>query len=78
MNAAKLGTVKRAHGALQVTYAGKPLYRFFEDMPGQVNGKHHWDVGASGPSVATVPATPAKYRLKDPVDQRPVPEGLGL
>lgn len=38
VNAAKLGTVKRAHGALQVTYAGKPLYRFFEDTPGQVSG----------------------------------------
>jgi len=38
VNAAKLGTVKRAHGALQVTYAGKPLYWFSEDSPGQVNG----------------------------------------
>jgi len=38
VNAAKLGTVKRSHGALQVTYAGKPLYWFSGDSPGQVNG----------------------------------------
>jgi len=38
VSVAKLGTVKRAHGALQVTYAGKPLYRFSEDTTGQVNG----------------------------------------
>jgi predicted lipoprotein with Yx(FWY)xxD motif len=39
VNAAKLGTVKRAHGALQVTYAGKPLYWFSADTAGgQVNG----------------------------------------
>src|SRR5579863_9293882 len=31
VNAAKLGTVKRAHGALQVTYAGKALYWFSGD-----------------------------------------------
>jgi predicted lipoprotein with Yx(FWY)xxD motif len=39
VNAAKLGTVKRAKGALQVTYAGKPLYWFSGDKAvGQVNG----------------------------------------
>jgi predicted lipoprotein with Yx(FWY)xxD motif len=36
--ASKLGTVKRS-GGLQVTYAGKPLYRFSEDTAaGQVKG----------------------------------------
>ena len=38
MNASKLGTVKRRGGALQVTYAGKALYWFYEDSrpgPGQ-------------------------------------------
>jgi len=39
VGAAKLGTIKRAGGALQVSYAGKPLYWFFKDKsPGQVNG----------------------------------------
>jgi predicted lipoprotein with Yx(FWY)xxD motif len=39
VNAAKLGTIKRANGALQVTYNGKPLYRFVGDTAaGQVHG----------------------------------------
>jgi predicted lipoprotein with Yx(FWY)xxD motif len=39
VSASKLGTVKRAHGALQVTYAGKALYWFSGDTSaGQVNG----------------------------------------
>lgn len=39
VSASKLGTVKRSGGALQVTYAGKPLYFFVGDTgSGQVNG----------------------------------------
>ncbi len=39
VDTAKLGTVARANGALQVTYAGKPLYWFVKDAaPGQVKG----------------------------------------
>jgi len=39
VNASLLGTVKRAGGQLQVTYAGKALYWFFKDKaPGQVKG----------------------------------------
>ncbi len=39
MNAAKLGTVTRSGGVLQVTYGGKPLYWFVGDTSaGQVNG----------------------------------------
>jgi predicted lipoprotein with Yx(FWY)xxD motif len=39
VNAARLGTVKRKSGSLQVTYGGKPLYYFVKDTAaGQVNG----------------------------------------
>ena len=45
VDATKLGTVKRRGGALQVTYAGKPLFWFYEDSrPNQVKGdvKDKW------------------------------------
>ncbi len=39
VSAAKLGTVTRSGGALQVTYGGKPLYHFFKDTSaGKVTG----------------------------------------
>jgi predicted lipoprotein with Yx(FWY)xxD motif len=39
VSASKLGTVKLSNGALQVTYAGKPLYFFSGDSAaGQVHG----------------------------------------
>ena len=43
---AKLGTVERTDGTMQVTYAGWPLYTFSEDKkPGEANGN---DVTAFG------------------------------
>jgi predicted lipoprotein with Yx(FWY)xxD motif len=57
--ASKLGVVKRPDGANQVTFAGKPLYRFVEDSgPGEVSGngladtfdgkKFTWHVAGQG------------------------------
>jgi len=50
-----LGTVKRRDGRLQVTYAGKPLYFYAHEGPGEVrchnvnlNGGLWWVVGANG------------------------------
>ena len=39
----KLATVKRPDGAMQVTYDGKPLYRFSEDADGKVTGNGFTD-----------------------------------
>jgi len=56
VNAAKLGTIKRANGALQVTYAGKPLYHFIGDTaPGQVHG-NVTDTWGKWSAVVTVKA----------------------
>jgi hypothetical protein len=42
-----LGTTRRANGSRQVTYAGRPLYRFVLDRkPGQTEGEGLRDFGA--------------------------------
>ena len=50
-----LGTAKRADGRLQVTYAGKPLYFYANEGPGEVrchnvdlNGGLWWVIGPNG------------------------------
>ena len=46
--ASKLGTTERKDGAMQVTYAGWPLYTFVEDKkPGEDNGTDSKAFGAS-------------------------------
>ena len=52
---ALLGTVRRRDGRLQVTYAGKPLYYYAHEGPGEVrchnvnlNGGLWWVVGPDG------------------------------
>jgi predicted lipoprotein with Yx(FWY)xxD motif len=42
-----LGTIRRANGSRQVTYAGHPLYRYIGDTkPGQTNGEGSEAFGA--------------------------------
>jgi predicted lipoprotein with Yx(FWY)xxD motif len=55
VKAALLGTVKRRDGKLQVTYAGRPLYFYSHEGPGEVrchnvdlNGGFWWVVGPDG------------------------------
>ena len=50
-----LGTTRRRDGRLQVTYAGKPLYYYVNEGPGQVlchnvdlNGGLWWVLGPNG------------------------------
>jgi predicted lipoprotein with Yx(FWY)xxD motif len=58
VNAAKLGTVKRANGALQVTYSGKALYWFVGD---KAAGQVHGNVGDTwGTWSVVVTAKPAQ------------------
>ena len=57
VSASKLGTVKGAGGALQVTYSGKALYWFSEDKAaGQVNGNVN-DTWGTWSDVVTVKPT---------------------
>jgi predicted lipoprotein with Yx(FWY)xxD motif len=53
--ASLLGTIRRRDGTRQVTYAGKPLYHYVNEGPGQVlchnvnlNGGFWWVIGPDG------------------------------
>jgi predicted lipoprotein with Yx(FWY)xxD motif len=55
VDASLLGTTKRRDGRLQVTYAGKPLYYYAHEAPGEVrchnvdlNGGFWWVIGPDG------------------------------
>jgi len=69
----KLGTIERPEGGTQVTYKGRPLYRFSGDgKAGQTNGEGIKDVGtwhaASPPQKAAEPAP-------QPQPENPYPYG---
>lgn len=51
----RLGTIERRDGGRQVTYAGKPLYYYAHESPGQIlchnvdaNGGFWWVIGPNG------------------------------
>ena len=49
LNTHLIGSLRRADGTVQATYAGWPLYRFAEDVePGDANGHHFQEFGNRG------------------------------
>jgi predicted lipoprotein with Yx(FWY)xxD motif len=69
----KLGTIERPEGSTQVTYRGKPLYRFDGDRKaGQANGEGIKDVGTW--HAAAVPkAAPEPEPQPAPQPENPYP-----
>jgi predicted lipoprotein with Yx(FWY)xxD motif len=63
ISAAKLGTLRRADGGLQVTYNGMTLYRYLGDSKaGQANGEavsDKWYAVSSAGKIVKPAATPA-------------------
>lgn len=60
VTASRLGTTRRADGTLQVTYAGRPLYFYEHEAPGEVkchnvdiHGGLWWVVAPNGKPVGT-------------------------
>ena len=72
---AKLGTITRPEGKIQVTYKGRPLYRFGGDTKaGQANGEGIKDVGTW--HAATVPqaaSAPTPQPQPQPAPENPYP-----
>jgi predicted lipoprotein with Yx(FWY)xxD motif len=89
-NASLVGTITRADGATQATYAGHPLYRFIKDEhPGETNGEGVTAFGAAwfavspaGNQVAKQPSSgggasssqPAKPAAPEAPAPKPAPE----
>jgi predicted lipoprotein with Yx(FWY)xxD motif len=82
VSSAMLGTVKRANGALQVTYGGKPLYLFYKDSSaGLVNGNltdlwGKWTVVVTtkpSPVVTTKPSPVVTTKPSPVVTTKPSP-----
>jgi len=54
LSAAKIGTIKRPNGALQVTYNKLPLYRYYLDRkPGQTKGQGVKDPAGTWYAIST-------------------------
>jgi predicted lipoprotein with Yx(FWY)xxD motif len=70
----KLGTIARPDGGSQVTYRGRPLYRFGGDAKaGQVNGEGIKDVGTW--HAAALPAVAKPTPEPQPQPENPYPYG---
>jgi predicted lipoprotein with Yx(FWY)xxD motif len=64
----KLGKVERPDGRIQVTYRGRPLYRFAEDRKkGETNGEGIKDVGTWHAATKAAPSAP------QPIQPEPYP-----
>lgn len=69
----KLGTIVRPEGGTQVTYKGRPLYRFASDTEaGEANGEGIKDVGTW--HAVTVPAATAQPAPQPQPQPAPAPE----
>jgi predicted lipoprotein with Yx(FWY)xxD motif len=71
----KLGTIKRPEGGVQVTYKGRPLYRFGGDTKGgAANGEGIKDVGTwHAATVPQVAAEPEPQPQPQPTPENPYP-----
>jgi predicted lipoprotein with Yx(FWY)xxD motif len=66
----KLGTIARPEGGIQVTYRGRPLYRFAADAKaGEANGEGIKDVGTW--HAATVPKAQPAPEPQPPAESPP-------
>jgi predicted lipoprotein with Yx(FWY)xxD motif len=77
---AKLGTVKRSDGRLQVTFSGHPLYVFAKDTKaGQVNGASiaHWAALTASGAKARPSSTGGGYAAPAPPPPTSTDPGAG-
>lgn len=76
LKASRLGKIRRANGAFQLTYLGKPLYRFVGDKrAGQTGGQgleHAWSVATLTDGSAT---TTTSAPVAPPTTQAPSSSG---
>jgi predicted lipoprotein with Yx(FWY)xxD motif len=78
VRASKLGTTRRSNGKLQVTYAGRPLYRFAGDQGrGDINGQNLDEFGGVwtllSPSGARITADAGQGGSQPPPSSNPYP-----